>query len=148
MGVGIKWRRVYHYSGGSWVPDAENKDLMVPNNVFAYSISAACMHCENPACVDVCPTSAMQKDENGIVTINGDVCIGCRYCAHVASNTFVMEPNLGRSRAIRQDGDSTERIQEAIDTCPVDCIHWVAFESLQQLQQQLAAQNLQPRPQG
>ena len=82
------------------------------------------------------------------VWVDESVCIGCRYCAHVASNTFVMEPNLGRSRAIRQDGDSTERIQEAIDTCPVDCIHWVAFESLQQLQQELAAQNLQPRPQG
>lgn len=59
-----------------------------------------------------------------------------------------MEPDLGRSRAIRQDGDSTDRIQEAIDTCPVDCIHWVLFESLQSLQQQLIRQDLQARPQG
>lgn len=55
-------------------------------------------------------------------------CIGCRYCAHVASNTFAMVPETGRCRAIRQDGDSIDRIQEAIDTCPVDCIHWVDFE--------------------
>ena len=82
------------------------------------------------------------------VWVDEAVCIGCRYCAHVASNTFVMEPNLGRSRAIRQDGDSTDRIQEAIDTCPVDCIHWVSFESLESLRQELADQNLQPRPQG
>jgi len=82
------------------------------------------------------------------VWVDESECIGCRYCAHVASNTFVMEPNLGRSRAIRQDGDSTDRIQEAIDTCPVDCIHWVAFESLPALQRDLADQNLQPRPQG
>ena len=75
-------------------------------------------------------------------------CIGCRYCAHVASNTFVMMPETGRCRAIRQDGDSEERIQEAIDTCPVDCIHWVPFESLPSLQQQLIRQNLQARPQG
>ena len=54
-------------------------------------------------------------------------CIGCRYCAHVASNTFVMVPETGRCRAVRQDGDSLDRIQEAIDTCPVDCIHWVDF---------------------
>ena len=59
-----------------------------------------------------------------------------------------MEPDLGRSRAIRQDGDSTDCIQEAIDTCPVDCIHWVPFESLPSLQQQLIRQNLQARPQG
>jgi ferredoxin len=57
-------------------------------------------------------------------------CIGCRYCAHVASNTFVMMPETGRCRAIRQDGDSEARIQEAIDTCPVDCIHWVEFSEL------------------
>ena len=55
-----------------------------------------------------------------------------------------MEPHQGRSRAIRQDGDSTERIQEAIDTCPVDCIHWVPFEELEELQQELASQTLLP----
>ena len=62
-------------------------------------------------------------------------CIGCRYCAHVASNTFLMIAETGRCRAIRQDGDSIERIQEAIDTCPVDCIHWVDFEHLIDLRQ-------------
>ena len=62
-------------------------------------------------------------------------CIGCRYCAHVASNTFLMIAETGRCRAIRQDGDSIERIQEAIDTCPVDCIHWVDFEHLIALRQ-------------
>ena len=82
------------------------------------------------------------------VWVNEAVCIGCRYCAHVATNTFVIEPQLGRSRAVRQDGDSTERIQEAIDTCPVDCIHWVPFESLDALKADLIRQNLQPRPQG
>ena len=82
------------------------------------------------------------------VWVDESTCIGCRYCAHVATNTFVMEPDLGRSRAIRQDGDSTDRIQEAIDTCPVDCIHWVSFESLQSLEYHLIRQNLQARPQG
>ena len=47
------------------------------------------------------------------VWVDEAVCIGCRYCAHVACNTFIIEPNLGRSRAIRQDGDSSARIQEA-----------------------------------
>ena len=60
-------------------------------------------------------------------------CIGCTYCGSVATNTFVMHPDQGRARAIRQDGDSTELIQEAIDTCPVDCIDWVPFEMLDDL---------------
>ena len=78
------------------------------------------------------------------VWVDEAVCIGCRYCAHVACNTFIIEPNLGRSRAIRQDGDSSERIQEAIETCPVDCIHWVAFDDLKGLQAQLDSQELLP----
>ncbi|MCP9927975.1 ferredoxin [Cyanobium sp. CH-040] len=78
------------------------------------------------------------------VWVDEAVCIGCRYCAHVACNTFVVESEWGRSRAIRQDGDSTERIQEAIDTCPVDCIHWVAYEDLPGLAEQLAQQDIQP----
>ena len=78
------------------------------------------------------------------VWVDEAVCIGCRYCTHVATNTFVVEQDWGRSRAIRQDGDSTERIQEAIDTCPVDCIHWVAYEQLPALEAQLQQQELFP----
>ena len=78
------------------------------------------------------------------VWVDEAVCIGCRYCAHVATHTFVVESNWGRSRAIRQDGDSTERIQEAIDTCPVDCIHWVAYEELPTLERRLDEQEILP----
>ncbi len=85
------------------------------------------------------------------VWVDESTCIGCRYCANVASNTFLIEPTHGRSRAIRQDGDNTELIQEAIDTCPVDCIHWVQFEDLDQLRSRLEQLNFQslgmlPRP--
>lgn len=78
------------------------------------------------------------------VWVDEAVCIGCRYCAHVAGNTFVVEPDWGRSRALRQDGDSTETIQEAIDTCPVDCIHWVSYEELPALEEQSRSQELLP----
>ncbi len=78
------------------------------------------------------------------VWVDQAVCIGCRYCVHVAVNTFVLEPRWGRSTALRQDGDSTELIQEAMDTCPVDCIHWVPYEDLTTLEQRLQEQELQP----
>jgi ferredoxin len=78
------------------------------------------------------------------VWVDEAVCIGCRYCAHVASNTFVVEPTWGRSRALRQDGDSGDRIQEAIDTCPVDCIHWVPYERLPELEALLEQQEILP----
>lgn len=68
------------------------------------------------------------------VYVDEITCIGCKHCAHVARNTFYIEPDYGRSRVIRQDGDSEELVQEAIDTCPVDCIHWVNYAELKRLE--------------
>jgi ferredoxin len=70
------------------------------------------------------------------VYVDEVTCIGCKHCAHVARNTFYIEPDYGRSRVIRQDGDTEEVIQEAIDTCPVDCIHWVDYMNLRQLEEE------------
>ncbi|KGG14762.1 MULTISPECIES: ferredoxin [unclassified Prochlorococcus] len=71
------------------------------------------------------------------VWVDESLCIGCTYCSCVATNTFAMEPVNGRARAFRQDGDSTQLIQEAIDTCPVNCIDWVGFEDLDNLKRKL-----------
>lgn len=71
--------------------------------------------------------------QNGVY-VDELTCIGCTHCAHVARNTFYIEPDYGRARVIRQDGDSEALIQEAIDTCPVDCIHRVDYTELRQLE--------------
>jgi Fe-S-cluster-containing dehydrogenase component len=43
-------------------------------------IPRPCMHCENPPCVMVCPVGATYVDEEGLVRMNYQRCIGCRYC--------------------------------------------------------------------
>ncbi len=43
-------------------------------------LSFNCFHCNNPPCTKVCPTGATYQDEDGLVLINYDICIGCRYC--------------------------------------------------------------------
>lgn len=70
------------------------------------------------------------------VYVDEITCIGCKHCAHVARNTFYIEPDYGRSRVMRQDGDEEEVIQEAIDTCPVDCIHWLDYKSLKDFEEE------------
>lgn len=75
----IRWRRVIQYASGTWNPSPTAPGVMIPN-VFSYSISLSCMHCQDPACVNVCPTTAMTKREDGTVVIESDKCIGCRYC--------------------------------------------------------------------
>jgi Fe-S-cluster-containing dehydrogenase component len=45
-------------------------------------ISMACMHCGSAPCLEVCPTKAIFRDSDyGVVLVNRDLCIGCRYCS-------------------------------------------------------------------
>jgi ferredoxin len=67
--------------------------------------------------------------------VDETICIGCKHCAHTAPNTFYIEPNHGRARVFNQDGDSEELIDEAMDTCPVNCIHWIDYTRLKKLEE-------------
>ncbi|MCX6064695.1 MAG: dimethylsulfoxide reductase subunit B [Chloroflexi bacterium] len=73
----IIWRKVVQYGGGNWIPQG---DIHVPNNLGIVSLSAACMHCDQPTCMQVCPTAAISKRSDGVVLIDQSKCIGCRYC--------------------------------------------------------------------
>jgi anaerobic dimethyl sulfoxide reductase subunit B len=70
------WRRVTEVSGGEWRKEGK---AWVPD-VYSYFVSISCNHCENPMCLQSCPIDAIVKDDNGIVTINEELCLGCRYC--------------------------------------------------------------------
>ncbi|HET7362462.1 MAG TPA: 4Fe-4S dicluster domain-containing protein [Burkholderiales bacterium] len=67
--VGVQWRRVLDLEVGEF-----------PNVKRAF-VPIGCMHCDDPPCMHVCPSTATRKRADGIVTIDADLCIGCAYCA-------------------------------------------------------------------
>jgi molybdopterin-containing oxidoreductase family iron-sulfur binding subunit len=68
---GTLWSRVVKQESGTFP------------NVKRYALPFLCMHCETPPCRDVCPTGATVKRLDGIVTVDADKCVGCRYCMMV-----------------------------------------------------------------
>ncbi|HYF94616.1 MAG TPA: DMSO/selenate family reductase complex B subunit [Symbiobacteriaceae bacterium] len=78
LAPGQLFRRVVEVEGGGY--GEVGAGAVVPH-VFAYYISMACNHCDDPRCVRNCPTGALVKNPvDGVVSIDPGVCIGCRYC--------------------------------------------------------------------
>jgi tetrathionate reductase subunit B len=62
----------------SWVEEVEKGSYPHVSRSF---LPRLCNHCDEPACVSVCPTGATWKrEEDGIVVIDKSICIGCKYC--------------------------------------------------------------------
>ncbi|MEW5305127.1 MAG: hypothetical protein WDW36_007688 [Sanguina aurantia] len=84
--------------------------------------------------------AAAERDQ---VFVDEATCIGCKACAGVCPSTFFMDELHGRARAVKSlDGD--EMLQEAIDVCPVTCIHWVTAGQLPLLEVAMAKMERNP----
>jgi len=75
-------------------------------------------------------TRKAKPGETRAVFVDEFTCIGCKQCVWAAPATFRINEDYGRSRVFAQWLNKEEDIQIAIDSCPVDCIHWVKKEQL------------------
>lgn len=84
------------------------------------SLPVMCQHCAEPPCVEVCPTGASFKRDDGIVLVDKHICIGCRYCMMACpynARSFVHE-NLENQQPHSPRGIGT------VESCNL-CVHRV-----------------------
>lgn len=61
-------------------PNRRAVSSFLDSNGMNVYVSTSCMHCDDPNCLRVCPAGAISKSEAGIVHVDKDKCIGCKYC--------------------------------------------------------------------
>ena len=73
--------RIFEMENGKMSPEAGDGKFFhkVPVEDHFY-MGVQCNHCQNPPCVKACPTKATWTEPDGIVVVDYDWCIGCRYC--------------------------------------------------------------------
>jgi phenylacetyl-CoA:acceptor oxidoreductase 27-kDa subunit len=97
---GVQWRRVI---------DMEFGEYPAVRRVF---VPVGCQHCDEPPCVEACPSTATRKRADGIVTMDYDLCIGCAYCAVACpyqARYKTLEAHLRVRRADRKRADAPGR---------------------------------------
>jgi len=77
-----------------------------------------CQHCEDPPCVDVCPTGASFKRADGIVMVDRHLCIGCRYCMMACpykARSFIHEALEGQLTSVPRGKGCVESCNLCVD---------------------------------
>ncbi|RWW31575.1 hypothetical protein BHE74_00029412 [Ensete ventricosum] len=104
---------------------------MVYDEIHGYAVTAV-----NPFLDDSAPKDHAFVDEFSCIGMPYFFPAGCKNCANVAPDVFQIEEEYGRARVCWQSGNP-DLVQEAIDTCPVDCIHWTSAAQLSLLEDEM-----------
>jgi anaerobic dimethyl sulfoxide reductase subunit B (iron-sulfur subunit) len=130
LGDGVRWRRVYEYSGGEWfsLPDSTFRQ-----DVFAYYLSVSCNHCEQPICVEVCPTKAMTQGEDGIIYVEQRRCVGCRYCEWACpygAPQYLIDKGVMSKCDFCRDELKAGGVPACVASCPTRALNFGEFDEL------------------
>jgi Fe-S-cluster-containing dehydrogenase component len=120
--TGVWFNRVHAFEAGA---GGEGRTVYFPKS---------CLHCEDAACVTVCPTGASYKRaEDGIVLVDEQKCIGCKLCSWACpygareydSDVGVMKKcTLCIDRIYNQNLEPEDRVPACVSTCPASARHF------------------------
>jgi Fe-S-cluster-containing dehydrogenase component len=119
---GVWFNRVHSFEEGE---GADARTVHFPRS---------CLHCEEPACVTVCPTGASYKRaEDGIVLVNADICIGCKLCSWACpygAREFDQDEGVMKKctlcidRIYNDNIAESERLPACVMVCPTSARHF------------------------
>ena len=124
--TGVWFNRIRNYEVGDY-----------PNSKTVH-FPMSCMHCDDAACVTVCPTGASYKrEEDGIVLVDQDKCMGCNYCAWACpygareldrEDGVMKKCTLCVDRIYDQNLPEDERKPACVMTCPAHARYFGDFD--------------------
>jgi len=122
--IGVWFNRIHTYEASAG--DGE------PSRTVHFPKS--CLHCEDAACVTVCPTGAsFKREEDGIVLVNEDKCIGCKLCSwacpygareYDADEGVMKKCTLCIDRIYNENMEEVDRVPACVSTCPAGARHF------------------------
>jgi Fe-S-cluster-containing dehydrogenase component len=127
----MNYIRVLELDIGSFALEEADHDYEgeVPQPGKVY-MPVSCQHCANPPCVSACPVDATWKEADGIVVVDYDWCIGCRYCQaacpYEARHFNFGEPSIRPSEINPDQGYLSNRMRPVgvMEKCHF-CLHRV-----------------------
>ena len=121
---------------GVWLNRVHGYEVSEPGTAQSRIVHfpRSCLHCEEPACVTVCPTGASYKRaEDGIVLVNPETCIGCKLCSWACpygareydqSHGVMKKCTLCVDRIYNENFEEEDRLPACVKACPTSARHF------------------------
>ena len=107
---------------------AKTRLRVLRDEKLGIDVPTVCQHCNDPPCMDVCPTNAITKDvDTGIVTINEEKCKGCKECILICPFEAVF---FDPDRRVAMICDLCGGEPTCVRICPPDAIKCVRADSI------------------
>jgi Fe-S-cluster-containing dehydrogenase component len=119
--------------GQFWMKLTEHVQGTIPKVKIHY-VPHLCNHCDEPACIPVCPVEAIYKRDDGLVIIDPEKCIGCGACSDACPyDAIYRNDELGicqKCTGCAHLLDNGYKLPRCVESCPTDALRFGEKEDL------------------